>query len=93
MVRNFYNQIRIQHIKLDLKMHMRTPFFKKLKFVVQCNLNPVSELNKVITSLIDRRLPSKFIRQKVNGKAWFNKDCVNAFHNKQNAYHLWSQNR
>ena len=48
--------------------------------------NPVSELNKVITSLINRRIPSKIIKQKVNDKAWFNEDCVNAFHNKQNAY-------
>ena len=53
----------------------------------------MSELNKVITSLIDRRVPSKIIKRKVNDKAWFNEDCVNAFHNKQNAYRLWSQNR
>ena len=57
------------------------------------SLNPVSELNKVITSLIDRRVPSKVIKHKVNDKALFNEDCVNAFHNKQNAYRLWSQNR
>ena len=43
--------------------------------------NPVSELNKVITSLINRRIPSKIIKQKVNDKAWFNEGCVNAFHN------------
>ena len=29
----------------------------------------------------------------MNEKAWFNEDCVNAFHNKQNAFRLWSQNR
>ena len=55
--------------------------------------NPVSELNKVIISLIDRRVPSKIIKRKVNNKAWFNEHCINAFHNKQTAYHLWSQNR
>ena len=50
--------------------------------------NPVSDLNKVITSLINRRVPSKVIRRKGNDKSWFNKDCVNTFHNKQNAYRL-----
>ena len=55
--------------------------------------SPVSALDKVITSLIDRQVPSKIIRQKVNNKVLFNKNCVNAFHNKQNAYCLWSQNR
>ena len=29
----------------------------------------------------------------MNDKPWFNEDCVNAFHDKQNAYCLWSQNR
>ena len=43
-----------------------------------------SEFNKVITSSFDRRVLYKFIRQKVNNKAWFNEDCVNAFNNKQN---------
>ena len=52
----------------------------------------MSELNKVITSLIDRHASSKIIRQKVNEKAWFKKDCINEFHNKKNAYPLWSQN-
>ena len=50
--------------------------------------NPVSELNKKITSLINRCVPSKVIRRKVNDKVWFNKNCVDALHNKQNAYHL-----
>ena len=54
--------------------------------VVYNSPNPVSELNRVITSLIIRSVPSKVIRRKVNDKAWFNKDCVNVFHNKQNAY-------
>ena len=54
--------------------------------------NPVSEFNIVTNSLIDRRVPSKIIRLKVNYKALFNKDCVTAFHNRQNAYCLWSQN-
>ena len=40
------------------------------------------ELNKVITSLIGRRVPSKIINRKANDKAWFNEDCANAFHNK-----------
>ena len=31
--------------------------------------NPVSEFNKVITSLIDRRVSSKIIKRKVNDKA------------------------
>ena len=57
------------------------------------NPNPVSDLYKAITSLIDRFVPSKMIRRKVNDKAWFNKDCVNELHNKKNAYRLWSQNR
>ena len=48
--------------------------------------NQISEVNKVITSLIDRHVPSKVIRRKVNDKAWFKKDCVDAFYNKQNAY-------
>ena len=33
------------------------------------SLNPVSELNKAITFLIDRRVPSKVIKGKVNDKA------------------------
>ena len=33
------------------------------------SLISVSELNKVITSLIDRRVPTKIIRRKVNNKA------------------------
>ena len=56
--------------------------------VVYNSPNPVSEFNKVITSLIDRRVSSKIIRRRVNDKALFNKDCVNAFYNKQNAYRL-----
>ena len=43
-------------------------------------------MNKVIISLIKRRVPTKVITQKVNDKAWFNKSCVNAFHNKQIPY-------
>ena len=42
----------------------------------------MSGLNKLITSLIDKRLPSKVIRQEFNDKAWFNEDCVNVFHYK-----------
>ena len=61
--------------------------------VVHNRSNPVSEFNRFITFLIDRCVPSKVIRRKVNDKAWFNKDCVNAFHYKQNAYRHWSQNR
>ena len=47
--------------------------------VVYNSLNPVSELNNVITSIIDRRVPSKVIKQKVNDKDKFNIDCENAF--------------
>ena len=50
------------------------------------------DFNKVINSLIGRRVSSKFIRRTVNDKIWFNEDCVNAFYNKQNAYRFWSQN-
>ena len=53
----------------------------------------MSEFNKVFTSLIMRGVPSKVIRRKKNDKAWFNEDCVIAFYNKQNAYHLWSQTK
>ena len=53
----------------------------------------LNELNNVITSLTNRRLLSKVIRRKVSDKAFLNKDCVNEFHNKQNAYRFWSQNR
>ena len=52
------------------------------------SLNLDFKLNKVINSLIDSRVLSEVIRQKVNDKAWFKLDCVNAFHNKQNAYCL-----
>ena len=34
--------------------------------------NPVSDLNKVIPFLIERRVPSKVIRPKVNDEVWFN---------------------
>ena len=50
--------------------------------------NPVSDFNKVITYFINRRVPSKFIRRKVNDKTWFNEDSINAF---QNIHRLWSQ--
>ena len=48
--------------------------------VVYNSPNPVSELNRVITSLIDKRVPFKVIRRKVNNKAWFNENYANAFH-------------
>ena len=50
--------------------------------------NLLSELNKMINCLIDMRVSSKVIRRKVTDKAWFNKDCVNEFHYKQNTYCL-----
>ena len=50
----------------DLLNHNRNVVYK--------SPNPVSELIKVITSLIDRRVPSKVIRRKMNDKPWFNKD-------------------
>ena len=49
------------------------------------NPNPASELNRIITSLIDRRVPSIVVRWKVNA------DSLNAFNDKQNTYRLWSQ--
>ena len=52
--------------------------------VVYNSPNSVSELNRVITFLINRRVPSKIIRRKVND----NENCVNAFHDKQNAYRI-----
>ena len=48
--------------------------------VVYNSPNPVSELNRVITSLIDKRVPFKVIRRKVNNKAWFNENYANVFH-------------
>ena len=75
------------------KNMFRNNYFIFLFFALYNSSNPVSELNKVITSLIDSCIPSRFIKQKVNDKAWFNEDCVNAFHNKQNLYHFWLQNR
>ena len=33
------------------------------------------------------------IRRKVNDKAWFNEDYVNAFYYKQSDYRLWLQNK
>ena len=39
--------------------------------------NPVSKLNKVITSLTVWRVPSTVIRKKVNDKAWFRENYVN----------------
>ena len=29
----------------------------------------------------------------MNDKVWFNEECVNSFHDKQNVYRFWSQNR
>ena len=51
--------------------------------------DPIFELNMVINSMIDRHVPSKVIKH--NDRAWFNDECVNAFHDKQNAYHILSQ--
>ena len=47
----------------------------------------------VNTCLIDRHVPSKVIRRRVNDKPWLNEVCINAFQDKQDVYHLWSQNR
>ena len=43
--------------------------------------------------LINIRVVSRNIRQKLNNKASFNKDCENEFYDKQNAYCIWFQNR
>ena len=48
----------------------------------------MSELNRVITSLIIRSVPSKVIRRKVNDKAWFNKDYINASELNQGLFYL-----
>ena len=72
-----------------LKLCVDWPHFGNILYqilsVVYNHPNPVSVLNKLITSLIDRPVPSNVIRQRMNDKAWFNEDCVNAYHNKQNA--------
>ena len=61
--------------------------------MVYNSLDSVFELNSIINSMIARNVPSKVIRQNINDRAWFNENCVNAFHDKQNAYHVWSENR
>ena len=77
--------------KMYLKLRVHWPLVGEDLFnsdwsAVYNSSNSVTQFHKVINSLIDRRIPSKFIRQKVDHIAWFNEDCVNAFRNKQNAY-------
>ena len=55
--------------------------------------DPAIELNNILSSIIDRRVPTKTIRRRLSDKAWFNEDCVNAFNDKQSAYRLWTRNR
>ena len=50
-------------------------------------------LNNHFVTIIDRRIPSKILRFRLKDKPWFNAECKLAYHQKQEAYHLWRGNR
>ena len=80
---------RMVYLKSDVDWpHVGNDLLNHNSSVVYNSTNPVSDFNKVITYFINRRVPSKFIRRKVNDKTWFNEDSINAF---QNIHRLWSQ--
>ena len=54
---------------------------------------PITELNAVLLSISERRIPSKIIRSRRRDKAWFNDDCRQAQRDKQTAFCRWSRSR
>ena len=54
---------------------------------------PITELNKVLLSISDRRIPCKTIRSRRKDKAWFNDECRRAQREKQTAFCQWSRSR
>ena len=54
---------------------------------------PISALNTVLLSVVERRIPRKTVRSRRNDKAWFNDDCRAAFRDKQAAYRRWTRTR
>ncbi|MEL7522543.1 MAG: endonuclease/exonuclease/phosphatase family protein, partial [Cyanobacteria bacterium J06553_1] len=53
----------------------------------------VSSLTDTFINIIDRRVPTRILKYRNKDKAWFNDNCRNAYHEKQSAYHLWSNNK
>ena len=49
-------------------------------------------LNDLLSSIIERIIPSKILKFRVNDKPWFNAECKLAYHEKHEAYHLWRSN-
>ena len=55
--------------------------------------NIIECLNDHFNTIIERRIPSKLLRFRLKDKPWFNADCKLAYQSKQEAYHLWRNNR
>ena len=55
--------------------------------------NVIECLNNHLDTIMERRIPSKILKFRLKDKPWFNADCKFAYHQKQEAYHLWRRNR
>ena len=55
--------------------------------------DPIVQLNNILVTIINRRVPTKIIKSRLKDKAWFNSDCVKAFNDKQSAYRLWTRDK
>ena len=51
--------------------------------------NPVSELNLVMSDIINRRVPCRVVKRRQKDKPWFNNLCQRAYCDKQEAYRQW----
>ena len=45
-------------------------------------------LNNHLSSIIERRIPSKILKFCLEEKPWFNAECKLAYHEEQEAYHI-----
>ena len=52
----------------------------------------IGHLGNICMDIIDRRVPFRMINFRNKDKAWFNDNCKQAHHEKQEAYHLWRRN-
>jgi hypothetical protein len=55
--------------------------------------DPAETLNKKLSQIITKRVPTKTILYRSDDKVWFNRECRNARTRKQEMYHRWRTDR
>ena len=58
---------------------------------IYCDPEPASRLSDLLCGVLDRRVPSKIIRNRNSDKPWFNNACRRAYQAKQEAYRRYTR--